>query len=100
MNGRLEWRIVEARHDGAGAMAGRIKGVSSRILSVYPKALYTHCTSHILNLCVVKSLDLRNVKNMMGLADSIARFFKNSPKQPWKWLSMMQVVMTVQGVRN
>ena len=37
-------------YDGAGAMAGSVRGVSSRILSVYPKALYTHCTSHILNL--------------------------------------------------
>jgi hypothetical protein len=68
-------------YDGTGAMAGRVWGVSTRILSVYPKALYTHCTSHILNLCVVKSLDLQIVKNMMGLADSIAGFFKKSPKR-------------------
>ncbi len=38
--------------DGAGAMAGRSKGASSRILSEYPKALYTHCAAHRLNLCV------------------------------------------------
>lgn len=37
-------------YDGAGAMAGCRKGVSTRILGLYPKALYTHCTSHILNL--------------------------------------------------
>ena len=68
-------------YDGAGAMAGSVRGVSSRIVRVYPKAIYTHCASHVLNLCVVKSLDLRIVKNMMGPADSIARFFKNSPKR-------------------
>ena len=68
-------------YDGTGVMAGKRKGVSTRILNLHPKAIYTHCASHILNLCVVKSLNLQIVKNMMGLADSISRFFKNSPKR-------------------
>ena len=71
----------------------------SYILSVYPKVLYTYCTSYILNLCVVKSLDLRIVKNTMGLADSIARFFKNSPKRQVA-LEMIWVGMTIQTVPN
>ena len=68
-------------YDGAGEMAGKRKGVFTRILNLHPKAIYTHCASHILNLCVVKSLNLQIVKNMMGLADCISRFFKNSPKR-------------------
>ena len=68
-------------------------------LSVYPKALYTHCTSHILNHCIIKSLDLWIVKNMMGLADSIARFFRNSPKQQVA-LEMIWVGMTIQSAPN
>ncbi len=67
--------------DGAGAMAGRSRGASSRILSIYPKALYTHCAAHRLNLCVVKCCSLREVNNMMEIADKTARFFSNSPKR-------------------
>ena len=37
-------------YDGAGSMAGKIKGVAARISEQYPKALYTHCSSHVLNL--------------------------------------------------
>ena len=38
-------------YDGAGAMAGKSKGVAAHILSKYPKAFYTHCATHRLNLC-------------------------------------------------
>ncbi len=56
-------------------MAGRSRGASSRILSIYPKALYTHCAAHRLNLRVVKCCSLREVNNMMEIADKTARFF-------------------------
>ena len=31
-------------YDGAGAMAGKTKGVAARITELYPKALYTQCS--------------------------------------------------------
>ena len=68
-------------YDGAGAMAGKSKGVAARIYSQYPKALYTHCASHRLNLCVMKCCSVREVSNMMQTADKISRFFNNSPKR-------------------
>ena len=61
-------------------MAGRSKGVSSHILSEYPKALYTHCAAHRLNLCVVKCCSLREVSNMMEVPDKTAHFFPTLPK--------------------
>ena len=59
-------------------MAGKLKGVAARMHSQYPKALCTHCTSHRLNLCVIKCYE---VNNMMHTADKIARFFDNSSKR-------------------
>ena len=50
-------------YDVAGAMAGKSKGAASRILQKYPKAFFTHCAAHRLNLCVIKCcliLDARN----------------------------------------
>jgi len=68
-------------YDGAGSMAGATKGVAARILCQYPKACYVHCTSHVLNLCIVQTASIPDVRNMMDIASRIARFFNNSPKR-------------------
>lgn len=74
-----EWQLQhQLLCDGAGAMSGKSKGASSRILS---KALYTHCAAHRLNLCVMKCCSIMEVSNMMQTADTISRFFSNSPKR-------------------
>ena len=62
-------------------MAGRVKGAASRITAKYPKAIYTHCASHRVNLCVVKCCHSSEVNNVMQVADKIARFFSKSPKR-------------------
>ena len=77
----VEWQLqlqllCGQAYDGAGAMAGKSKSVASRILSKYPKALYTHCAAHRLNLCVMKCCSIREVSNMMQTADKISRFFQ------------------------
>ena len=68
-------------YDGAEAMAGASKGAAARITARYPKALYTHCASHRLNLCVVKCCKIQEVNSMMQTADNVCRFFSNSPKR-------------------
>ena len=42
-------------YDGAGAIAGKNRGLSLHLLRVNPKALYTHFSCHCLNLVVVAS---------------------------------------------
>ena len=41
-------------YDGAGNMAGRYNGAAALIRSEFPLAIYTHCASHWLNLCVAE----------------------------------------------
>ena len=90
----VEWQLQPQllcgqAYDGAGAMAGKSKGVAFRILSKYPKALYVHCAAHRLNLCVMKCCSIWEVSNMMQTADKISRFFSNSPKRQLaleKWI--------------
>ena len=67
-------------YDGTGALAGKTKGVASRISAKYPKALYTH-SAHRLNLCVMKCCSIREVNNMMQTSDAMSRFFSNSTKR-------------------
>ena len=80
-------------------MAGKSKGVAARIVTKYPKALYTHCASHWLNLCVMKCCSLREITNTMEIADSVSRFFTNSPKMQLSLESWIdQIVPPNRGV--
>ena len=54
----------EKGYDGAGAVAGHINGLSACILRYNSKALYTHCHSHRLNLCVSDSCKVHSVRNI------------------------------------
>ena len=50
--------ISDCREQGyavAGAVAGKDQGLSAHVLRVNPKALYTHCFCHRVNLVVVAS---------------------------------------------
>ena len=81
-------------YDGAGAMAGSSKGALLASLHArYPKAPYTHCASHRLNLCVVNlCCKIQEVSSMMQTADNVCRFFSNSPKRQLaleKWISQI-----------
>ncbi len=49
--------------------------------SQYPLALYTHCTSHCLNLAVVASFEEVSVRNMIGVVNRVSVFFFAHPKR-------------------
>ncbi|XP_049766139.1 52 kDa repressor of the inhibitor of the protein kinase-like [Schistocerca cancellata] len=65
-------------YDGGSNMAGRFKGVQALILSKQLLAIYTHCFSHSLNLCILKSCDTPIVRNMMGIVGSVSEFLSAS----------------------
>ena len=46
-------------YDGAGNMSGPVRGASALITQKNSKAVYTHCKSHRLNLCIVKSCTVK-----------------------------------------
>ncbi|XP_065068530.1 52 kDa repressor of the inhibitor of the protein kinase-like [Rhopilema esculentum] len=47
----------------------------------YSQALYVHCKSHFLNLCVASSCNLQLVRNMMGQVRVVSQFFEAHPKR-------------------
>lgn len=56
-------------------MSGRLSGVQKRIQELQPRALYTHCRSHALNLVVVHGCtDVPIVRNTMTLIEKVAVF--------------------------
>ena len=62
-------------YDGLGNMAGKCNGASTLIQRQYPQALYVHCKSHILNLCVASACAIQLVRNVMGHARMVSESF-------------------------
>ena len=51
-------------YDGAGNMSGPCNGAAAIVRREYPKAIYTHCMAHRLNLSVVSACKMQNVRNV------------------------------------
>ena len=49
--------------DGASTMSGHKSGVQSRIQERQPKAKYMHCAAPSLNLAIVKSCSVQEIRN-------------------------------------
>ena len=69
-------------YDGAAAMAGSRSGVSTQILSEEPRALFTHCYGHSLNLAVCDYIKkCKIIHDAMDVTHEITKLIKYSPKR-------------------
>ena len=68
-------------YDGAGNMSGKFHGCAALISQSCPRAVYVHCYSHVLNLCIAKACDLPVVRNVIGTLNQVCLFFNASPKR-------------------
>jgi Domain of unknown function (DUF4371)/hAT family C-terminal dimerisation region len=71
-------RLVGQGYDGCSAMAGKEGGVQKLIRDKYPKAIYFHCASHILNLVINDLNNVKEVRNAIGTTKEIINFFRES----------------------
>ena len=88
------------RYDGAGNMSGKTNGGAAIISSRYPLAMYLHCSSHTLNLAVVKSLDVQSVRNMIGIVNTVSTFFFAHPKRQKKLEEAIQTTQPTSSVER
>ncbi|CAF1444319.1 unnamed protein product [Rotaria sordida] len=72
---------VGQAYDGASNMAGIYRGCQALIKSKCPDAEYYHCSNHCLNLALVDSSSISQIRNMMGTIKEIINFFTDSPKR-------------------
>ena len=68
-------------YDGAGKMASKCNGASTRIQNHNPKALLVHCKSHVLNLCIASACTNQQVCKMMGHVKIVCEFCNIHPKR-------------------
>ena len=79
----LQWvRCRGQCYDGAASMAGCRTGVASQILSIEPRALYTHCYGHSLNLAMCDTIkQCRLTRDALDTTFEISKLLKFSPKR-------------------
>ena len=68
-------------YDGASTMSGIKSGVAERIRRLEPRALFTHCYGHSLNLAasdMIKQVKL--LKDSLGVTHEITKLIKYSPR--------------------
>ena len=63
-------------YDGAGNMSRPCNGAAAIVKRQYPKAIYTHCMAHHLNLSVVSVCKMQNVRNMFDTIGEVTRSFE------------------------
>ena len=82
---RMHLQLTQCRgqaYDGASNMAGHLSGVSTRIQSEEPSALYVHCMAHCLNLCLQDcGRNCRCVRDALDLASELGSLVRASPKR-------------------
>ncbi|GBM42214.1 hypothetical protein AVEN_165967-1, partial [Araneus ventricosus] len=67
-------------YNGAATMRGRFRGVQASIKEKLPLALYTHCSSHSLNLCLSDASNIPSIRSCIGVIKEVCRFFHMSAK--------------------
>ena len=82
---RMNLKIEHCRgqcYDGASAMSGAKKGVAKIITDAEPRAVYTHCYGHALNLSVSDCIKQSQVmKSALDVVAEISKLIKKSPKR-------------------
>ncbi|XP_042303461.1 52 kDa repressor of the inhibitor of the protein kinase-like [Sceloporus undulatus] len=74
----LENKLIGQGYNGASTMSGIHKGVQARIQEKYPKAMYTHCSSHHLNLVLSDTLSVPIINNGLGVLKEVTQFFRHN----------------------
>ena len=73
--------MVGQGYDGAAAMSGERNGVQRHIMEKCPSAVYVHCASHSLNLCLAKAAEVPEIRAAVTLMHEIAVFYTDSNKR-------------------
>ena len=69
-------------YDGASAMSGKKTGVSTQLQELKPRAVYTHCYEHALNLAASDALKgPKPMKNALETTHEATKLIKYSPRR-------------------
>ena len=79
---RFDLPFSKLRGQYCNAMAGKKSGVATQIRKLEPRALYTHCYGHALNLACKDSIKhCKLIKDTLDIATEITDLIKESPRR-------------------
>ena len=82
---RMNLRFDKVRgqcYDGASAMSGKRRGVAKQISDIEPRAVFTHCYGHALNLAASDTIkSLKVMKDALETTHEITKLIKFSPRR-------------------
>ena len=69
-------------YNGASTMSGAKSGIAKQICDLEPRAVFTHCYGHSLNLAASDSIkNSKLMKNALGTTHEITKLIKYSPRR-------------------
>ncbi|CAH2088786.1 unnamed protein product [Euphydryas editha] len=73
--------VISQGYDGAAAMSGYLHGAQAYIRHDCPLALYVHCSAHSLNLAIADSCSQADVRNCVGIIQSVGSYIRHSAQR-------------------
>ena len=84
-------KLVGQCYDSTSNMRGINAGVQAKVKAVQPKAIYSHCYAHYINLVIVEvSSTNQYSRNFFGVIQNLYNFLEASPHRHCKLESLMQ----------
>lgn len=75
-------KLIGQCYDGAAVMAGELNGLQARIKSTAPRAFYTHCAAHRLNLILQQGVNyIKETRVFFATLYGLPAFFHKSYKR-------------------
>lgn len=113
----LKNKLIAQTYDGAAVMASDLNGLQTKIKTIAPHALFTHCYAHCLNLVLSKACNgIRDVRIFFANLSGFSSFFSKSTKRtevlnniagcklptnaPTRWNFTSRAVLTVSHNRR
>ena len=110
-------KVIAQTYDGAAVMASHINGVQAKVKAEIPHALFVHCSAHVLNLVLSRSVEsIKSCKIFFATIEGLSAFFSHSAKRcaaldqmvrrrlprvaPTRWSSQSRLVNVVYDERS
>lgn len=78
----IDKKLIGQTYDGAAVMAGELNGLQSKVKTVAPQALFTHCYAHKMNLVLQdSSKNIKECRIFFSNVSGFSAFFTKSSKR-------------------
>ena len=79
---RMNLKLHGQCYDGASVMSGMRTGIAKQISDLEPRAIYTHCYGHALNLATGDTLKQSKImRDALEMTHEIIKLIKFSPRR-------------------